>query len=731
MLSVPWSGLALAQPADSNALAHRVDRALAAGKQYLLGQFDANGQCREEFPASNPRFGGKTALCTYALLSAGVKPVDPVIRKSIRWLLDARIQGTYAITMRICAVAALNDSNYLPQLTSDAQWLITAADQNGAYSYASAYGQPQEQYDNSNAQIAALGVWTAASRGVEVPPAYWRQVERYWLSQQQFDGGWGYRIPPKAMQTKTYGSMTAAGLATLYLCFDNLRRDDFLRCTATGESKPILDAMKWMDRNFVIDENPGKGVEWHYYWLYSLQRVGMASGQKTLAGHDWYTEGANWLIPRQNEDGSWHEGDRLAQSAFAVLFLARGNCPILVNKLRYEGKWNSRPRDAANLSRWVSTAFERPMNWQIVDMDASLNDWHDAAVLYISGAGTVEFSDAQKKKLKRFVEEGGLIVSEAACNNGDFSIDMQNLYKQLFPDYPMRKLSDMHPVYMLNYKILNTPGLMGVSNGMRLLAIHAPRELSLALQGGMNDLNRPTFQLMTNLCIFATDRGIFRDRGQNPWPQAAPFTPVKTIRLARVKAGPNYNPEPLALQRLALVMGNDHGIKLELSDFTEIPKLDASAWPVAYFTGTDAFELSGEELVALKKYLNAGGTLLVESAGGSEAFTGCVEKQVLPLLAPRPIQMVPIKHPLYASGPYKFSKISYRRDYSTTLTPEDRVVPLMDVAMAGNKVSLIFTRDDLSAALVGYSRTGIRGYSPQIAPMLLANILNYLSEQKK
>ena len=51
--------------------------------------------------------------------------------------------------------------------------------------------------------------------------------------------------------------------------------------------------------------------------------------------------------------------------------------------------------------------------------------------------------------------------------------------------------------------------------------------------------------------------------------------------------------------------------------------------------------------------------------------------------------------------------------------------------MNGDKVSLIFSRDDLSAGLVGYSRSAIRGYSPHSAQILLANILNYLSEQKK
>jgi hypothetical protein len=708
----------------------RVDRAMAAAVKFLLAQIGQDGRCKGDFPPGNPRFGGKTALCAYALLTAGADArKEPALRRAIQWLEQAKLQGTYAVAMRACAFASWNDPNARTVLEGDVQWLIRAADQNGGYTYTSRDGGPAEEYDNSNAHVAALGVWTGATRGVEVPPAYWRAIEKHWTAQQQVDGGWGYRIPPKAMQTRSYGSMTAAGLATLLVCLDNLRQEDFVRCTASGETKPIADSLKWLEKNFSASENPGKGVEWYYYWLYCLQRVGLASGLKSFGRHDWYVEGAAALLARQNDDGSWYYDDRSAETSFALLFLARGSGPILAGKLRYPGKWNARPRDAANLTRWLFYTFERPINWQIVDIDAMLSDWHDAPILYVSGAGPFEVSDAQSQKMRDFVFQGGLILSEAAGNNGDFTLDVQKLHQRLFPAYPLRRLPDDHPLYSIQYAVTNPPGLLAVSNGVRLLAIHAPKELSLALQTGPREANRETFELLANVYMFTTDKDPLRPRGVGPWPTSRPFVPAATIRLARVRCGENCDPEPLAFQRLAVILGNEHNIKLESSEPVEPSKLDPVKWPVAHLTGTGDFKLAAEDAAALKKYLLAGGTLVIDAAGGAEAFADAADKQIMPLVGER--RMLNADHPLYLKGPYRLDKVAYRRGYAATLDPSQRDKPMLECAEIDRRTAIVFSREDLTAGLAGCTSYGIRGYTSQSAVAVMTNILCHAAGVKK
>jgi hypothetical protein len=705
--------------------ADRADRAVAAAAAFLLEQIGKDGRVAGEPQAQDTRFGGKTALCVQAVLTAGVEPTkNDALARAIDWLRKAQLHGTYAVALRACAAALLKEPQYYELLCKDAAWLIRAANNEGGYTYASASGQPPgDSQDNSNAQMALLGVWSAAQRGVEVPTAYWNIAERYWLNQQQPDGGWGYRTDAITFRAKSYGSMTAAGLAGLYICFDNLRADDFVRCAASKDNEPINNALNWLGKEFLGDENPAKGVEWYYYWLYCAARVGLASGNRYLGSHDWYAEGRDALLTRQNPDGSWGYGDRTADTAFAVLFLVRGRSPVLINKLRYPGKWNPRPRDAANLTRWLTATFEQPMGWQVVNLDSPLADWHEAPILYVSGAGPIEMGDAQVTRLRTFVRQGGTILSEAACNSGDFSLDMGKIYARMFPEYPLIRLPQGHTIYSAQYQPKTEAWLSGVSNGVRLLAVHAPRELSLAMQVGARPTQQAIHELLANIYIHQTDRGQLRPRGAVRWPETTPFTPRATIRVARLRHGGNCDPEPLALPRLAIFLGNRFGVKLELSDLMDISALDAKDWPIAHMTGTDAFKLSEADTAALRKFFAAGGTLIVDAAGGSRIFSDTAETLIHPLVAAGRDRPLIRDHDLYLNGPYNLSKVSYRRDHSLSLETVDRTRPRLQVVYQGERLAIIHSREDILTGLLDIPVFKLVGFSPDSAEKLMTNIL--------
>jgi len=707
----------------------QIDRAIIAARKYLASQIGADGRCAGEYPPDNPRFGGKTALCVYALLEAGADRSEGPLAAGLKWLSGAKLHGTYAVALRACAWSALTDPAGMKLLTDDVAWLVRAANRDGGYSYTAQAGRTAGRYDNSNSQMAVMGVWAAARRGIEVPAGYWQKVERHWLAQQQVDGGWPYFTRPGIGRNKTYGSMTAAGLATLYICFDNLHREQFIRCTASSEHKGASNALKWLTENYSVRANPRLGLNRYYYWLYSLQRAGLASGRKYIAGHDWYAEGAAELLARRNDDGSWGYGDRTAQTAFAMLFLVHGRTPVLLNKLRYRGRWNSRPRDLANLTRWLGYVFERPVNWQIVDIDSPLADWRDAPILYISGAGPVEFTDEQIGKLRTFALRGGLILSEAACNNGDFTLDIRKTYDRMFPRWRLDPLDEKHPIYNLRYRPAGAGGLFGASNGARLLGIHSPRQLSLALQLGPSRTRRPWFELLANIYLFATDKGLLRPRGSNPWPAAKAFAPAATIRLARLKYKGNYDPEPLALERLAAFMANRYRIKLIRSEPTDIAELDAAAWPVAHMTGTGRFTLTPVQRAGIKKYLAAGGSLVIDAAGGSKTFADSVAEQIVPLVGGGQGSRLALREPLYRAVEPIAPQVRYRRWFAAALGDRKHQPRLRGFRM-GDRLAVIYSPDDLTVGLLGCQVYNIRGYAPQTAAALMTNILCYVSGVK-
>ena len=76
---------------------------------------------------------------------------------------------------------------------------------------------------------------------------------------------------------------------------------------------------------------------WHYYYLYGLERCAVFGGRNLIGKHDWYIEGAEYLVKAQKGDGRWHTGaldgtdyqpSDVIDTAWAILFLKRATRPM-------------------------------------------------------------------------------------------------------------------------------------------------------------------------------------------------------------------------------------------------------------------------------------------------------------------------------------------------------------------------------------------------------------------
>jgi hypothetical protein len=143
-------------------------------------------------------------------------------------------------------------------------------------------------------------------------------------------------MDPSQVVDRGYGSMTCAGLTSLIIAESELFRtkdlDDKLK-TAIDRAKK--QGLVWLQENWSVRGNPPSAGFWsvfHYYHLYSLERVGVLYGIKTLGGHDWYAEGAMVLLRDQHEDGGWSSWAELpvVDTSFALLFLKKATLRVAV-----------------------------------------------------------------------------------------------------------------------------------------------------------------------------------------------------------------------------------------------------------------------------------------------------------------------------------------------------------------------------------------------------------------
>jgi hypothetical protein len=731
-----------------------VDTAIAKAVKYLYAkQKDGNWErVQKRNPTTKPQdrtggqWGGETALVTYALLAAGESPQNPRLAKSIDFLKGAELVGTYALALRAQVYQLLPMTPQLRGLVvKDANTLRgfvkTRGEAVGMFDYVDS---PGNGYSHSRANYGALGMWALDQAGVEVPGEFWDLVEKGWMDHQDpATGGWSYIKTPSEKHPVTAG-MTAAGLASLYITQDYVNPNRGLNCVPSPSSPAIDKGLNWLEANFskvAADEDYYR--DFPYPTLYAIERVGVASGLKYFGKIDWYQRGADWLIKEQVKNGSFSEsgkGGSITDTAFALLFLARGRSPIIVNKLDYASgaadaktlHWDTRPRDAARMVRWVGKSVERDLNWQIVNLTAPADELSDAPILYIAGKDEWKPSDDGAAKIKQFIESGGLVLANADCMGRPFVASIRKLGSEMFPGYEFRELPENHPIYTEEQfrrdKWKNKPSVLGLSNDVRELMLIIPQaDPAKSWQAGMVGGREEHWQLAANIVLYAVDKRGLRARGETHLvTRDAKVKPSKTIELARLEYPGNWNPEPGGWRRMSDVMFNQ-GFALKVSATKSADEIGKSK--IIHLTGTLPVTLDPAVQAALKRAIDNGGTLIVDAAGGASEFAASVEK-LFPLIAKEPLKPIPPDHALFAAGGGpKLTEVGYR-EYARRTVGSTREPRLQGVERNGRMI-IIYSREDLSAGLVGHAVDGIVGYDPASATALMSHILSYAAAAKK
>ncbi|HWA98678.1 MAG TPA: prenyltransferase/squalene oxidase repeat-containing protein, partial [Pirellulales bacterium] len=208
----------LIRPARADIDAEQVRKSIDLGIGFLLRQQAADGTWTDHpgFPT------GVTALCTLALLTAGVPASDPNIQKALIVLRKPQSKRmTYTISLQTMVLCAAEPNKDKLLIRQNVRWLeeqqIRTDEKKGAWGY----GDHQGSGDNSNTQFALLALHEAERVGVPVSEQTWRLALGYWQRTQNIDGSWGYM--PGLSGT---GSMTCAGIAALVIAGEKLNSGD-------------------------------------------------------------------------------------------------------------------------------------------------------------------------------------------------------------------------------------------------------------------------------------------------------------------------------------------------------------------------------------------------------------------------------------------------------------------------------------------------------------------------
>lgn len=472
------------------------------------------------------------------------------------------------------------------------------------------------------------------------------------------------------------------------------------------------------------------------YYLFSLERVSLAGGVKYFGTHDWFAEGGRMLLDWQQAEGYWPgglaEGQAIGATSFALLFLQRGRAPVLFNKLQHGGDWNNRPRALAHFCRWASQRFETPLNWQIIHPDVPVEKWHDAPILVLTGSRAPKLTDAQAARLRDYVYQGGTIFTVAEGSGKEFTDGIKELYAKIFPAYELAPVPRDHPLETLNGDLHGEVPFLILSNGLRPLAIHTTRDLTMDWQFRRSHTRPESFQAGANLFLYVLNKQPPRNRGVCSWPPTPPAGTPKGMPIVRVRYAGNCDPEPLALQRLAGLMAIHAGSYPQLLPAVDAKDLPGCGAKVAFLTGTGRLTLTAEQEAGLKQFIAAGGTVVIDSAGGGEAFHRSAVGVVESMFGAGAVTTPSPEHALYNHPGCVIDRARYRR---ATLLRTHNTMPRLQAVTRDGRLAVLLSREDLTAGLAGYESYTVDGYStgpvndPGSAFQIVRNIFLYAGKQ--
>ncbi len=641
---------------------------------------------------------GQTALAVLALRSAGLPEDDPAISRGVEYLLDNAPPATHGVYERSLVVMALHSVDpeaYRGQIEANASYVLRAQQESGGWSY-SRTGRP----DNSNSQFALLALHAAALSGVDVPPEAWTAARRYYLARQNADGGWGYTT----RGSTSYGSMTAAGVASVFICdlWLHVARGE---CGRYPDQRPIQTGLRWLSRNFSVVTNPGHRG-WKFYYLWGLERAGTILARRYIGGRDWFREGVEHLVgdPRERVlAGTQHEWD-LMRDSYRLLFLAAGNAPLVLHKAEWDGQWEPRRFDARFLTHFLEQEVGRPLDWQIVPLEAPLEQLMRAPMLYISGEGDAAWTPRQVERLRQYVQAGGMVLIEAADGDEDFDRAVRRLLRSAFPEEELERLSPEHPLYTIYFNIpeADRPPLEGIQGPCWLSVVYAPRGLSCPWD--VAHFEHGNFRLGANLVAYATGmedlEGKLAERTWHVPSEAEPGERGGAFVMGQVVHPGQWQPHRIAWRKVLEQVSERAGIEVYSRPVPiDLQRDSPYEGHMLYLTGTEEIRLEPEERDRLLTYLERGGFIFAEAACGSERFDSSFRELMRSMFPDRELERLPVGHPLLAIGE-PLEEVDYSEPVQRFEPGLRR--PYLEAIEFEGRAAVVYSRFDLSSAINGH-----------------------------
>jgi hypothetical protein len=422
--------------------------------------------------------------------------------------------------------------------------------------------------------------------------------------------------------------------------------------------------------------------------------------------------------------------------------------PVLLTKIRTADAedWTRTPNDLKGLLQWMSSEMKVNFSSNIKAFSEISTDPQKNPILYRSGYKPFKLTPKEIATLREYILNGGTIVFNSLVGNPDFYKSALAAAHQIIPEQPVYRLRMDHPVFHSFYDIGKVsfrerlvkdgvapdqyPYIEGIDLDNRTAIFVSRWDFSLGWEADAHEswgyADPDARKLGSNIVSYVT---AMRDAGRSVG-KSVELVNADKKTAGKFRVGQIIHDGPWKTRTAAFPMllnqfhtATGTPVSFELRD---VSLTDSAIFemPFLYFTGTTDFELSEDECAALRRFLQNGGVLLVESGEGRPSFDAAFRQQIAKVLPGRQLTPIPQNHELFKK-PLNTSVVKARPALAVKHGNQIEMSPELYGIELNGTLDVIYTPNDLSAgwerALAPYAM----GYEAQDSTALGVNVLYY------
>lgn len=166
---------------------------------------------------------------------------------------------------------------------------------------------------------------------------------------------------------------------------------------------------------------------------------------------------------------------------------------LVLGQVVHNGDWDPTPHGVPNLLKTIDTSTTLHVQFKREPVDPEKSDIYRFPVLFMTGQRPFAFSDAARKRLRQYLDNGGTLVVDAAVGAEPFRKAFEDEVKKLYPDKPLKDVPADHPMFKfvfderhvelaplgkMRHPGVTTPQLKGIEVDGQWPILYSPLSLS-------------------------------------------------------------------------------------------------------------------------------------------------------------------------------------------------------------------------------------------------------------